>query len=134
MKFDCYQILGVDRFAAADDIKKAYRILAMRYHPDRNPQNESAEEKFKLITAAYEVLKDENKRGRYDKALSSPGFQDISIVVDRSCHTDGMCSCYKPLVFILYPVTSVGVRLFLLWPYSSRNPHRRSFSLAASHV
>ena len=70
MKFDCYQILGVDRFATADNIKKVYRTLAMRYHPDRNPQNEAAEEKFKLVTAAYEVLKDESKRSRYDKALS----------------------------------------------------------------
>lgn len=61
-----YDILGVPKTATADEIKKAYRTLAFKYHPDRNPGNAEAEEKFKQITAAYDVLGDESKRRNYD--------------------------------------------------------------------
>lgn len=64
---DFYEILGVAREADADTIKKAYRKLAMQYHPDRNPGNAEAEEKFKEAAAAYEVLSDSNKRTQYDR-------------------------------------------------------------------
>ena len=57
-----YDILGVSKTATADEIKKAYRTLAFKYHPDRNPGNAEAEEKFKQISAAYDVLGDESKR------------------------------------------------------------------------
>jgi len=63
---DYYKILGVSRDAATEEIKSAYRRLAMRYHPDRNPGDKEAEEKFKEITEAYEVLSDLEKRRRYD--------------------------------------------------------------------
>lgn len=63
---DYYTILGLDRTASADEIKSKYRKLAMKYHPDRNPDNKAAEEKFKEITEAYEVLSDEKKRREYD--------------------------------------------------------------------
>lgn len=63
---DYYKILGVEKSATSDDIKKAYRKLAMKYHPDRNPENKSAEEKFKEITEANEVLSDPDKRKKYD--------------------------------------------------------------------
>lgn len=63
---DYYQILGVSRTAAQSDIQKAYRKLAVKYHPDKNPGNRDAEEKFKKIGEAYEVLKDPEKRKRYD--------------------------------------------------------------------
>ena len=59
---DYYKILGVEKSATQDEIKKAYRKLAMKYHPDRNPGNKSAEEKFKEITEANEVLSDPEKR------------------------------------------------------------------------
>lgn len=62
-----YEVLGVDRSASADDIKKAYRRLAMKYHPDRNPGDKTAEEKFKQIGEAYAVLSDEQKRAAYDR-------------------------------------------------------------------
>ncbi|MEP6992843.1 MAG: DnaJ domain-containing protein, partial [bacterium] len=64
---DFYTTLGVDRTAADDDIKKAYRKLAMAYHPDRNGGAKEAEEKFKEITEAYDVLRDPQKRATYDR-------------------------------------------------------------------
>lgn len=66
-KRDFYEVLGVERSASADDIKKAYRKLAIKYHPDRNPGNKEAEEKFKEAAEAYDVLHDPDKRARYDQ-------------------------------------------------------------------
>lgn len=66
-KQDFYDLLGVARGAGADEIKKAYRKLAMQYHPDRNPGDHAAEHKFKEINEAYDVLKDEQKRAAYDR-------------------------------------------------------------------
>lgn len=66
-KRDYYEILGIQRDASTEEIKKAYRKLAMEYHPDRNPGDETAEEKFKELAEAYEVLKDPDKRSRYDR-------------------------------------------------------------------
>ena len=66
-KEDYYAILGVARDASADDLKKAYRKLAMKYHPDRNPGDAAAEAKFKELNEAYDVLKDDQKRAAYDR-------------------------------------------------------------------
>jgi molecular chaperone DnaJ len=66
-KRDYYEVLGVPKDAPKDDIKKAYRKLAIQYHPDRNPGNKPAEEKFKEATEAYEVLGDDQKRSTYDQ-------------------------------------------------------------------
>jgi len=66
-KRDYYEVLGVQKGASTDDIKKAYRKLALKYHPDRNPDNKEAEEKFKEAAEAYEVLSDDDKRSRYDQ-------------------------------------------------------------------
>ena len=66
-KRDYYEVLGVSKTATADEIKSAYRKLAMKYHPDRNPGNKEAEEKFKEAAEAYDVLHDAEKRQRYDQ-------------------------------------------------------------------
>ena len=62
-----YEVLGVERGASQDEIKKAYRRLAMKYHPDRNPGDKAAEAKFKEVGEAYAVLSDEQKRAAYDR-------------------------------------------------------------------
>lgn len=66
-KRDYYEVLGVDRNAGADEIKKAYRKMAVKYHPDKNPGDKSAEEKFKEAAEAYEVLSNQDKRAQYDR-------------------------------------------------------------------
>ena len=66
-KRDYYEVLGVSKSATPEEIKKAYRQLALKYHPDRNPDDKDAEEKFKEAAEAYSVLSDENKRARYDR-------------------------------------------------------------------
>ena len=66
-KRDYYEVLSVAKNASADEIKSAYRKLALQYHPDRNQGNPEAEEKFKEATEAYEILSDADKRARYDR-------------------------------------------------------------------
>lgn len=66
-KRDYYEVLGVQKGASTEDIKKAYRKLAMKYHPDRNPDSKEAEEKFKEAAEAYEVLSDDERRSKYDQ-------------------------------------------------------------------
>lgn len=86
MEIDYYEILEISRTASGDDIKKAYRKLALKYHPDRNQGDKEAEEKFKQISEAYEVLSNDEKRSLYDRYgkaglenSSFGGFSDIDI-------------------------------------------------------
>ena len=73
-KRDYYEVLGVKKDATEDEIKKAYRKLAIKYHPDRNPDNAEAEEKFKEAAEAYDVLHDPQKRQQYDQfGFNAPG-------------------------------------------------------------
>lgn len=79
---DYYEILGVDRSASDEEVKKSYRRLAMQYHPDRNPGDKKAEEKFKEAAEAYEVLRDAEKRKIYDRygheGINGTGFRGFS--------------------------------------------------------
>ncbi|MCX7991461.1 MAG: molecular chaperone DnaJ [Proteobacteria bacterium] len=77
-KRDYYEVLGLSRDATENDIKKAYRNLALKYHPDRNPGDKQAEEKFKEINEAYEVLSDPEKRARYDRFGHAMGESPFS--------------------------------------------------------
>ncbi len=86
-KRDYYEVLGVEKSASQEDLKKAYRKLAMQFHPDRNPDNKEAEEKFKEAAEAYEILSNDDKRQKYDRyghdgvkgsAYGSSGFTDIN--------------------------------------------------------
>ena len=86
-KRDYYEVLGVGRNATKDEIKKAYRKLAMQYHPDRNPDDKSAEEKFKEAAEAYEILSHDDKRNNYDRfghegvrgsTFGSQGFSSVN--------------------------------------------------------
>ena len=91
-KRDYYEVLGVSKSASADEIKKAYRRLAMKYHPDRNKDDTGSDSKFKEAKEAYEVLRDSDKRAAYDRfgheglrgsgmggpgGFSAEGFSDI---------------------------------------------------------
>jgi len=88
-KRDYYELLDVERNASADDIKKAYRKLALKYHPDRNPDNPEAEEQFKAGSEAYAVLSDPDKRRRYDQfghagvEGQQGGFQDMGDIFSQ---------------------------------------------------
>lgn len=85
-KKDFYGVLGVSKTASSDEIKKAYRSLAMKYHPDRNPNDKSAEEKFKEVQEAYSVLSDAQKRKQYDQfgaeGMDGAGFQGFQDMGD----------------------------------------------------
>lgn len=101
---DHYRVLGVDRSATPEQIKQAYRELALKYHPDRNPNDARAQEAFKQVAAAYDVLSDSSKRRDYDARPAGGGLGDADV--------DGMASMAEPYLTpneIVWTATEDGV-------------------------
>ena len=80
-KRDYYDVLGVSREASAEEIKKAYRKIAIKFHPDKNPDDHTAEDKFKEASEAYEVLSDTEKRATYDRFGHAGLNQRVAVFV-----------------------------------------------------
>ena len=94
-KRDYYEVLGVDKNATEDQIKKAYRTIAIKYHPDRNPGNKEAEEKFKEAAEAYDVLHDPQKRQQYDQfGFNAPGSGGFDPFGGTSMNMDDIFSMF----------------------------------------
>lgn len=93
---DYYEILNVERGASGNDIKRAYRRLALKYHPDRNPDDTSAEKNFKEAAEAYEVLSDDQRRGRYDK-YGHAGLRGTASHDFSSMHVEDIFSMFNDI-------------------------------------
>src|SRR6266404_866142 len=98
IKRDYYEVLGVSRTASAEELKRAYRKLALQFHPDRNPNDPQAEASFKEVNEAYEVLSDQSKRQRYDsfghagtvrRATQSIFGQIVNVATCPRCNGEG---------------------------------------------
>jgi molecular chaperone DnaJ len=103
-KRDYYEILGVNKNATKDELKKAYRKLAMEFHPDRNPDSKEAEEKFKEAAEAYEILSNDDKKARYDRfghegvrgsGFGSQGFNDVNDIFSHFSDIFGGSSMFE---------------------------------------
>src|SRR5215204_3855417 len=93
-KRDYYEVLGVAKTASGEEIKRSYRRLAMKFHPDRNPGDTEAEQKFKECAEAYEILSDESKRRRYDQF----GHQGVQGAHDfNHMHVDDIFSMFNDI-------------------------------------
>lgn len=115
---DLYATLGISKNASADEIKKAYRTLAFKYHPDRNSGNKVAEEKFKAISAAYDVLGDETKRRQYDAESFSSFENNYDYARNYGNGYDDSESAWRE---------TTGEDFFWQW-FTTGNPHAKYYS------
>ena len=97
---DLYATLGVSKSASFEEIKKAYRQMALKHHPDKNAGNKESEKKFKEISAAYEVLSDPNKRAAYDR-MGHQAFQNQSSQYSQSSGFEDISSIFEDFFCIL---------------------------------
>ena len=107
-KRDYYEVLGVDKSASDQDIKKAFRRVAMKYHPDRNPDDESAGEKFKEAQEAYEVLGDGDKKAAYDRFGHAGVDGNAVLVVASIALVSAICSAMYLAIFLAAAVDARG--------------------------
>ena len=135
-KRDYYEVLGVQKGAGDDEIKKAYRRLAKQYHPDLHPGDKEAEEKFKEVNEAYDVLRDQDKRSRYDQfgfAGVDPNFgggagggDPFGGGFDVSAYPRGIAA-YSSLIYSSSAVCCASIKIFL----ASRNSYLSKHSNAS---
>jgi DnaJ-class molecular chaperone len=107
---DYYKILGVERGASKDDVRKAYRKLARKYHPDINPGNKEAESKFKDLSVAYDVLSDEKKRKLYDE-FGEAGLAAVSTPTRHGVTSTGSSSRRGPAAAMISTWTTSAIFL-----------------------
>lgn len=110
---DYYKILGVEKNASADEIKRAYKKVAIKYHPDRNPGDKEAEEKFKQAAEAYDVLRDPDKRARYDQfgaagVDGANGLADLAVPVWTSTTSSRILAIFSATWDSAVSVVDVG--------------------------
>ena len=99
-KRDCYDVLGVTKSASKDEIKKAYRKLALKYHPDKTKGDKASEEKFKEASEAYHILSDEKRKANYDQ-FGHAAFEGLEVGVD------------KVLVVLILHLFQIFLKIFL---------------------
>ena len=100
-KRDCYDVLGIPKGASKDDIKKAYRKLALKYHPDKTKGDKSSEEKFKEASEAYHILSDDKRKANYDQ-------------FGHAAFEGGGGGGFKGLVVLTLPLFLIFLRIFLV--------------------
>ncbi|MBE0479985.1 MAG: DnaJ domain-containing protein [Dehalococcoidia bacterium] len=109
---DYYRVLGVSREASSEDIRKAFRRLALEYHPDRNPGNtQEAEARFKEINEAYEILGDAEKRWRYDGLAGLPGCRPgvpVSDMFNERMRSDDLLEMLRSLAGLGFAIKRAG--------------------------
>jgi len=115
--FDPFAILEIDSGADAKTIKKAYRSLSLKFHPDKNPNNRAAEAKFMMVSKAYEALTDETAKENWEKYGNPDGKQSLEVSIGLPSFL--LDSNYRNLVLIAYLITMVGVIPFLVYKYYS---------------
>lgn len=126
MKKNFYSILDVNQTATQEEIKKAYRTLAIKYHPDKNPGNKKAEEKFKEIAEAYTTLSSSQKRRAHDHYIGHPSPPSQHEHEFEKTHTWEDINPWKILQIILWLIISIALNIFFPSNHEKSTPHHQN--------